>query len=237
MHLHRRMRYRRRRRLAMTAGLLSLLCVAAVGRGRPKRPPVTAVTAAHAVLHTRPAASKKPRGAQKIGTRPERSQHAQARGLLPSRGGFVRLRAFADYIQSHASRRLSDARAERIARSLLQAADTNGLDPRFFAAMIEQESGFNPHETSSVGARGLGQLTKWEDGGIDPYSIEANLARSARVLKRNIRTFGSRELALAAYNAGVTAVAKYRRIPPFRETRHHVRAVMGIYRRMLATSR
>lgn len=39
--------------------------------------------------------------------------------------------------------------------------------------------------------------------------------------------FGSWRLALAAYNAGPEAVAKYGGVPPYRETKNYVRIILG----------
>ena len=165
----------------------------------------------------------------------EIDRHATERyaPLLPYRGGLDRTRAYTQYIvtQTRECRHRMDAAcAERIARALLASADKQGLDPRLLAAMVQRESDFNPNETSRCGAKGLGQLTHWDDGGVDCYNVEANLAQSAKNLKTLLKRFGSPELALAAYNAGEDAVQKHHGIPPYPETRAHVRVVMGIYR-------
>jgi soluble lytic murein transglycosylase len=41
---------------------------------------------------------------------------------------------------------------------------------------------------------------------------------------------GKLALSLAAYNAGPTAVDRYKRIPPYQETEEYVRRVLRYYR-------
>ena len=101
---------------------------------------------------------------------------------------------------------------------------------KFFRANIEVESGFNPEAISTAGAIGLGQLLPETAAklGVDPQIPAENLDGSARYLLTQLGTFGSKELALAAYNAGPLAVVKYGGIPPYDETKGHVRKVMAL---------
>ena len=96
---------------------------------------------------------------------------------------------------------------------------------KLFTTMVHRESNFRPRAVSPVGARGLGQLmpmTARYLGVKDSFAPEENLVGAATYLTEMLDQFGSAELALAAYNAGPTAVSKYGGIPPFRETRQYV---------------
>ncbi|WP_039018293.1 lytic transglycosylase domain-containing protein [Halocynthiibacter namhaensis] len=107
-----------------------------------------------------------------------------------------------------------------------------------FQANIEIESAYRPYARSSVGAIGLGQLMPATAAqlGVDPHDWQANLDGSARYLLMMLAQFGTPELALAAYNAGPDAVARYGGIPPYRETQNHVRRVMAVAQRLTGAS-
>jgi len=107
-----------------------------------------------------------------------------------------------------------------------------------FQANIEIESAYRPNARSSVGAIGLGQLMPATAAqlGVDPHDWQANLDGSARYLLMMLAQFGTPELALAAYNAGPDAVARYGSIPPYRETQNHVRRVMAVAQRLTGAS-
>ncbi len=66
------------------------------------------------------------------------------------------------------------------------------------------------------------------DLGVDPHDPRENLHGSARYLLAQLQDFGAIDLALAAYNAGPDAVRQYGGIPPFEETRGHVRKVLAL---------
>ena len=63
--------------------------------------------------------------------------------------------------------------------------------------------------------------------GVDETDPHENLDGGARYLRMMYDRFGDWRLALAAYNAGPEAVAKYGGVPPYAETATYVRRIMG----------
>lgn len=108
-------------------------------------------------------------------------------------------------------------------------AGEEGVDPEIFRRLVFKESSYNPSARSDKGAIGYSQLmpATAEELGVDPYDPEQNLRGGARYLRQMMDRFGSLPLALAAYNAGPTAVSRYEGIPPFAETRDYVAAIMN----------
>lgn len=115
----------------------------------------------------------------------------------------------------------------------IEAAGLSGLQwLALFRANIGIESDFKQSAVSHVGAIGLGQLMPETARvlRVNPNDAEENLHGSARYLLAQMLRFGSAELALAAYNAGPEAVARYGGIPPYRETQEHVVKVFALFR-------
>jgi soluble lytic murein transglycosylase len=142
------------------------------------------------------------------------------------------------------------------------AAVAHGLDPLLVTALIRQESLFEPEAVSSANARGLMQLlprtadTLRRSAGEPPLPLPAlhdpstNVGLGVTLFARLLTRYdGSAVKALAAYNAGEDAVAKWERrygeretdefveLISYRETRDYVKAVLRnqhIYRHLYA---
>ena len=128
-----------------------------------------------------------------------------------------------------------------------EAATREDLAPWLLFALIRQESLFNPRAISYVGAQGLTQLmpaTAAEVAGrlridkADPFDPEVNLRLGAWYLKHLIERTESYSDAVAAYNAGINRVRRWRRsfggLPddlffealPYEETRNYTKRLL-----------
>jgi soluble lytic murein transglycosylase-like protein len=111
------------------------------------------------------------------------------------------------------------------------AAASNGIDPALLKGLVSQESGFDPNARSGAGAVGLTQLmpgTAASLGVTNPLDPAQSLQGGAKYLRQQLDRFGGDErLALAAYNAGPGAVARYGGVPPYSETQNYVNSVMA----------
>ncbi len=108
------------------------------------------------------------------------------------------------------------------------AAHRHGVDPSLVHAVIAVESGYRANAQSPAGAQGLMQLmpgTQRQLGVSDAFDPQQNVDAGVAYLRRLTDEFGT-VLALAAYNAGPGAVRRYNGIPPYRETRAYVQAVL-----------
>jgi cell wall-associated NlpC family hydrolase len=119
---------------------------------------------------------------------------------------------------------------QRYSSMITAAAKQAGIDPALLGAVAWTESNFNANAVSPAGAVGIVQLMPATARGLgvnasDPAQA---LAGGARYLKNMLDQFGGNtSLALAAYNAGPTAVKQSGGIPPYTETQNYVRTVLG----------
>ncbi|MCB1035234.1 MAG: lytic transglycosylase domain-containing protein, partial [Acidobacteria bacterium] len=105
------------------------------------------------------------------------------------------------------------------------------LNRRLVQAVVQVESGYNPNALSNKGAMGLMQLMPETARSLsvsDPYDPEENLRGGTLYLRQMLDRFGDLQMALAAYNAGPTAVERYQAVPPYPETRTYVRRVLTL---------
>ena len=144
--------------------------------------------------------------------------------------------------------------------SLDRFSKQNGLDPFMVAALIRQESLFNPKAVSPANARGLTQIEPTTGRELSrrlklrSYSTAAlfqpavNLQLGTFYLKSIVDGLGGRwEIALAAYNAGLSRAhawmtwgdfrepAEFIETVPFSETRTYIQTVLRnaeLYRRL-----
>lgn len=121
----------------------------------------------------------------------------------------------------------------RFDRLIRKASQKFGVDFPLIKAVIKIESNFNPRAVSSKGAKGLMQIMPQNFKKLyvsDPFNPSQNIMAGTLHLKKLMQRYnGKLPIALAAYNAGVSVVDRYRAIPPFRETENYVRKVMKLY--------
>ena len=119
------------------------------------------------------------------------------------------------------------------------AAERHGVSASLIRALIHTESAFNPRAVSPKGARGLMQLMPQIAsylGVKNSFDPQQNIAGGTRHLALLIKRYGGNlKLALAAYNAGESAVEQYGGIPPYRETQEYVRRVLALMTRYNVT--
>ena len=113
-----------------------------------------------------------------------------------------------------------------------EAGAKYSVDADLVRAVIRTESAFDPNAVSGAGAQGLMQLMPAlsdELGVEDPFDPRQNIMAGTRYLGALLAYHGGNvPLALASYNAGPGAVARYQGIPPFDETRRYVKTIVGL---------
>jgi soluble lytic murein transglycosylase-like protein len=115
-----------------------------------------------------------------------------------------------------------------------EAAVRNSLPPAFVASVAKIESAMKQNAISPKGAIGVMQLMPSTAKALsaDPHDTEQNIDAGTRLLRDLLIKYdGDVVKALAAYNAGPGAVAKYNGLPPYRETQDYVNKVIKDYQK------
>jgi soluble lytic murein transglycosylase-like protein len=104
-------------------------------------------------------------------------------------------------------------------------------------SVAQVESNLDQEATSAAGAQGLLQVMPPTAAALqlDADRPESNVLAGARYLKLMMDRFRSTDLALAAYNAGPTAVDRYRGAPSG-ETLTYVANVNRLWQRLQGCS-
>ncbi|MDJ0721990.1 MAG: lytic transglycosylase domain-containing protein [Desulfobacterales bacterium] len=137
------------------------------------------------------------------------------------------------YIRSSRPRFKASPGAKKFDPIIQDAARRYDVDFSLLKAIIRAESSFDPQAISRKGARGLMQIMPENFRTLDiqdPFDPEQNIMGGTRYFRSLLDRYqGKVSLTLAAYNAGPTAVDRYRRIPPFAETKDYVQKVLRFY--------
>jgi len=107
------------------------------------------------------------------------------------------------------------------------------VQPALVKAVIAVESNFDADAVSNKGAQGLMQLmpkTSVSLGVEDPFQPTQNVRGGTLYLRKMLDRYGDMERALAAYNAGPSAVDRHGGVPPYRGTQDYVARVLTYYR-------
>jgi soluble lytic murein transglycosylase-like protein len=130
--------------------------------------------------------------------------------------------------------RVASGNPQEFEHLIAAASAKYGVSASLIRAVIQAESGYNPQAVSRAGAGGLMQLMPGTAKHLkvaDRFDPSQNVDGGVRYLKFLLDTFkGDVSLALAAYNAGLSKVAKYGGIPPYEETRTYVSRVLSYMR-------
>jgi soluble lytic murein transglycosylase-like protein len=126
------------------------------------------------------------------------------------------------------SRSVNPAEYDHIIKT---CSDKYGVSTSLIKAVIHAESGYNPNAVSHKGASGLMQLMPGTAKSLkvsNRFDPKDNVEGGVKYLRFLLDTFkGDVSLALAAYNAGLSKVAKFGGIPPYAETRNYVNKVLS----------
>ncbi|MGJ5817551.1 lytic transglycosylase domain-containing protein [Paludibaculum fermentans] len=116
-----------------------------------------------------------------------------------------------------------------------EAALKYGLPPAIVHALAMTESAYQTNAVSRAGAIGVMQLMPGTAQSLnaDPRDVEQNIDAGTRLLRELLLKYENDpnpvRRALAAYNAGSGAVARYNGVPPYRETQAYVEKVIERY--------
>jgi soluble lytic murein transglycosylase-like protein len=111
-----------------------------------------------------------------------------------------------------------------------KVAAEQGVPVKLVRAVIQVESAYQERARSRKGAMGLMQLmpeTARQYGVANPYDPVSNVEAGIKHLKSLLERLPL-TMALAAYNAGEAAVARFHGVPPYPETQAYVGRILRL---------
>ncbi len=131
--------------------------------------------------------------------------------------------------------------ATQITTSLVESGKTHQIDPKFTAALIARESGFNKQAVSSAGAMGLGQIKPVNFPTLNirnPFDVKENVSGTTQYVKTLMGYWKDQSakvaLTLASYFKGPTAVSnEMGRLDD--KTQAYVKDILGTYLKICAS--
>jgi soluble lytic murein transglycosylase-like protein len=144
----------------------------------------------------------------------------------------------------HTNPRLMQAEALLLSVATAQSARRNDLPPEFLAATLLQESAYDVEALSPAGAIGIAQFMPETAAavGIDPHDPFEAIGGAGELLGDYVTAYRPEyddpyTAALAAYNAGPLAVARYHGVPPYAETREYIALIFDRWARIASYER
>ena len=122
------------------------------------------------------------------------------------------------------------ATTSEIKQNIIEQAKAMGVEPAIVLSIAKTESGFNQNARGHGGHVGVFQLSPAtaKTMGFDPYDLDQNIKAGITYYKNMYKKFGTKELAVAAYNSGPVAVSKSGNTIPA-NSRHFVSKIMKDY--------
>lgn len=123
---------------------------------------------------------------------------------------------------------LSEEGCNRHLPRILLYSRLYGLPSDLILSKVIVESGFRDNIVSKEGATGLLQVTPIARKDIGTSVLSDDLLVGILYFKKLLNKYKNEDLALAAYNAGPAHINRYKGIPPFKETRDHIKKVKEV---------